>query len=350
MTRSTFESTANPSRRRLLQVAGGALGLGALGAADPFGILSRPAIAQVSPLRERTVVKLAWGQTAVCQSPISVALKRGFFDQYNLTVEPVHFSGPTDQLLQAIATGHADGGIGMALRWLKPLEQGFDVALTVGTHGGCMRLLAAPDADIGKVEDLRGKKVAVTDQASPVRNFFAIRLAELGIDPDKEVEWLQYPQDLFGEALKKGEVQAIAGDDPQLYLIRERENLKEVATNLDGVYRESTCCVLGLRGSLLRDQPDVAAAVTRAIVEAQAWTAANPDASAEIFAPFVPAKIPADTLAAILRSHTHDHHSTGEALRKDVALFAEKLKIINVIRQNTDVAAFARKVVPDVLI
>ncbi|MGV6874362.1 ABC transporter substrate-binding protein [Pseudochelatococcus sp. B33] len=350
MVHSTSENAGNPSRRRLLQLAGGALGLGALGAADPFGLLPQTAVAQVNPLKENTVVKLAWGQTAVCQSPISVALKRGFFEQYNLTVEPVNFSGPTDQLLQAIATGHADGGIGMALRWLKPLEQGFDVALTVGTHGGCMRLLAPAEANITKVEDLRGKKVAVTDQASPVRNFFAIRLAEIGIDPDKEVEWLQYPQDLFGEALKKGEVQAIAGDDPHLYLIRERENLTEVATNLDDVYKASTCCVLGLRGSLLRDQPDVAAAVTRAIVEAQAWTAANPDETAEIFAPFVPAKVPAETLASILRSHTHDHHSTGEALRKDVALFTEKLKIVNVIRPNTDSEAFARKVVPDVLI
>src|SRR5476649_772820 len=68
-----------------------------------------------------TTLKLAWGQTAVCQSPISVALKQGFFKKYGLNVEPVNFSGPTDALLQAIATGQADGGIGMALRWLKPL-------------------------------------------------------------------------------------------------------------------------------------------------------------------------------------------------------------------------------------
>lgn len=338
------------SRRGLLKAAGCAIGLGAVGAIDPFDLLAQPALAQVTPLSQKATVKLAWGQTAVCQSPISVALKRGFFDKYNLAVEPVNFSGPTDQLLQAIATGHADGGIGMALRWLKPLEQGFDVSLTVGTHGGCMRLLAPHEAKINSLTDLRGKKIAVTDQASPVRNFFAIRLADSGLDPDKDVEWIQYPQDLFGEALKKGEVQALAGDDPNLFLIRERDHLKEVSTNLDDVYGASTCCVLGLRGSLVRDQPDVAAALTRAIVEAQAWTAANPDATAEIFAPFVPGNVPASTVAQILRSHTHDHHSTGDALRKDVALFTDKLKEINVIRKNTDTEAFVRKIVPNVLI
>ena len=39
----------------------------------------------------------------------------------------VNYAGSTDQLLEAIATGKADAGVGMALRWLKPLEQGFDV-------------------------------------------------------------------------------------------------------------------------------------------------------------------------------------------------------------------------------
>ena len=68
--------------------------------------------------------------------------------QHGLRVERINFSGSTDQLLEAIATGHADGGIGMALRWLKPLEQGFDVKLAVGTHGGCMRLLTPADSPI----------------------------------------------------------------------------------------------------------------------------------------------------------------------------------------------------------
>lgn len=333
------------SRRGLLTAAAAGAGVLALGGTDQF---VRKSFAQGVSGAPR-VIKLAWGQTAVCQSPISVALKKGLFEKYGLTVEPVNFSGPTDQLLQAIATGKADGGIGMALRWLKPLEQGFDVSLTVGTHGGCMRLLAAPDSGINSVSDLKGKKVAVSDQASPIRNFFAIQAAKAGINPDTEIEWLQYPADLFGEALKKGEVQAVAGDDPHAFLQRERDGLKEVATNLDGQYVNSACCVLGLRGSLIRDEPEVASAISRAIVDAQAWTAAHPDETAEIFAPFVPGNVAEADVARILRSHTHDHHSTGDALRNDVALFAEELKSINVIRQNTNAEAFAKKIVANVI-
>ncbi len=297
-----------------------------------------------------TTVKLAWGQTAVCQSPISVALKQGFFKKYGLNVEPVNFSGPTDALLQAIATGQADGGIGMALRWLKPLEQGFDVDLTVGTHGGCMRLLTPENSGITSVKDLVGKSVAVTDQASPIRNFFAIQLAKLGIDPDKQVNWLQYPADLFGEALRKGEVQALATDDPQGWLLKKQHKLVEVDNNLNGEYASLTCCVLGLRGSLVRDNPKVAQAITQAIVDAQQWTADHPAETAKIFAPFVPGSVPVEDITAMLSEHTHAHHSTGEQLRKEVAIYINELKTINVIRPDTDAQRFADHYVPDVLV
>ena len=131
----------------------------------------------------------------------------------------------------------------------SPLEQGFDVKLAVGTHGGCMRLLTPADSPIKSVQDLKGRRVAVSDQASPVKNFFAIRVAQLGLDPD-QVDWRQYPQDLFGEVLRKGEVDAIAGDDPLIYTLREDNKLREIATNLEGDYENRTCCVLGLRGDL----------------------------------------------------------------------------------------------------
>lgn len=329
------------SRRTLIR----ALGIISAGTAlSP--LLSGRGFAADAPLK---TLKLAWGQTAVCQAPISVALKQGFFKKYGLNVEPVNFSGPTDALLQAIATGQADGGIGMALRWLKPLEQGFDVDLTVGTHGGCMRLLAPPNSGIRDVKDLVGKAVAVSDQASPIRNFFAIQLARQGIDADKQVSWLQYPPDLFGEALRKGEVQALATDDPQGWLLKKQHGLVEVDNNLRGEYARMTCCVLGLRGSLVRDDPTTARAITQAIVDAQQWTADHPAETAKIFQPFVPGSVATADITAMLQEHTHHHHSTGVQLRSEIATWVDELKKINVIRPDTDAQRFAEHYVPQLL-
>ena len=108
-------------------------------------------------------LKLSWNAGAVCLAPLPVAIDHGFFQKQNLDVELVNYSGSTDQLLEAIATGKTDAGLGMALRWLKPLEQGFDVKISAGTHGGCMRVLSRANSGVDKLADLKGKIVAVGD-------------------------------------------------------------------------------------------------------------------------------------------------------------------------------------------
>src|SRR6202042_1338222 len=142
-------------------------------------------------------LKLAWNANAACTLAAPVAKERGIFAKHNLDVDFVNFGGSTDQLLEGIATGKTDAGLGLALRWLKPLEQGFDVKISAGTHGGCMRVLSRANSSVEKLADLRGKIVAVGDLAGPDKNFFSIQLAKQGIDPTSEVDWRAYPADLL---------------------------------------------------------------------------------------------------------------------------------------------------------
>ena len=102
----------------------------------------------------------------------------------------------------------------MALRWLKPLEQGFDVKIAAGTHGGCMRVLSRANSGLDKLADLKGKIVGVGDLGGPDKNFFSIQLSKLGIDPIKDVDWRVYPGNLLQLAVEKGEVQAFLASDP----------------------------------------------------------------------------------------------------------------------------------------
>lgn len=329
------------SRRKLIQ------GLGLTAAGLSLGGFSTT-FSRSASAAERRTLRLAWGQSDVCQSPVSVALERGIFKKHNLNVEPINFSGSTDQLLQAIASGQADGAVGMTLRWLKPLEQGFDVNLTVGTHGGCMRLLTLQDSPINSAKDLKGKRVAVSDQASPIRNFFAIQAKKQGVDPESDIHWVQYTDDLAGEALKKGEVDAIAGDDPTAWLHRENYHLKQVGSNLDGEYAHRTCCVFGLNGKLVRDEPEIARAASLAIVEAQHWAAEHLEETGRIFAPHIPQNVTPEQVTAMLGEHTHQLAEMGDNLRADIEQYTRDLKAINVIRSTTDPKAFADYVVKDV--
>lgn len=357
------EATNRLSRRRVLNLAGAAAAVTPLGvfeaaqawtggvAAWPDGADGFPTcqsgarVLTAGPLRP---FKLAWNATAVCTSSAPVAREHGIFAQHGLDVEFVNFGGSTEQLLEAIATGKADAGIGMALRWLKPLEQGFDVRITIGIHGGCMRLLGSKALNINDLASLRGKAIAISDQSSPAKNFFSILLAKAGIDPVKDVEWRQYPLDLLALAVEKGEVQALADADPLTWLWLKDGKLNEVATNLTGEYADRSCCVLAVRGSLVRDERAVATAVTRAVREAGNHVAHDPDDSAAIFSRYG-GKGSIQDLAAMLRSHTHHHQVVGGDLKNEIALYADELKLVKVIRPSTDTAKFADRVYADVL-
>jgi NitT/TauT family transport system substrate-binding protein len=349
------------SRRDLLRAASVAAPLGLIGPrvfagnriAMPDDMLAPPickaaASVPVTVVDGKRSLKLTWNASAICTVGVPVAQQNGYFAKRNLDVELVNFGGSTDQLLEAIATGKADAGIGMALRWLKPLEQGFDVRITTATHGGCMRLLAAKGSGITALEHLKGKSVGVADLGAPDKNFFSIRLAKLGFDPLTDVNWRVFPADLLPVALQKGEIQAFTLGDPLGWVIRDRDSLTEVATNLDGEYAHRSCCVLGVRGSLIRDDRPAAAAVTEAILEAQAFVFEHPDEAAAIFAPYAPSANPAQ-LAAMLRSHTHGHHPVGADLRQEIALYTEELKAISVIKPSTNSDRFSAKVFADVL-
>jgi NitT/TauT family transport system substrate-binding protein len=176
----------------------------------------------------------------------------------------------------------------------------------------------------------------------------SVLASKRGIDPVKDIEWRVYPPDLLGVALQKGEIQAFSSNDPIASIIRDRDHLVEVTNNLSDEYADRTCCMLGIRGSLVRDERPVAAAITAALMEAQEWVAENPEGAAAIFADLSKAGT-TEQLAAMLRTHTHHHHPVDTALTREVTLFAQELKQASVLRPSTDPAELAARVCVNVL-
>ena len=350
--------------RRALLAGAGALGLsvptgiairlaGAAPNVAPPGQLSGSAICKVAdaapaqgPLKK---ISFAWNAGATCLVGVTVAKEKGFFARHGLDVDLVNFAGSTDQLLETLATGKADAAIGMALRWLKPLEQGFDVKIVGSAHGGCMRLLAPAASGIKDLAALKGKTVAVSDMNSPAKNFFSVRLKKAGIDPVTEVEFRQFPGPLLRAAVEKGEAHALADNDPITYLWIKDGQFVEISSNLTGEYEHRVCCIIGVRGSLLREDKPAAAAIVRALTGAQDFAHHNPEEAAETYLPYAAGKVTKDDIAAQVKYHTHGHHPFGADLKKELALYAEELKLVNVFKPSTDVAKYANRIYADVL-
>lgn len=319
--------------------------------AAPFLGLGLGSLARAQGAGGLTPLKFASNASAICLAPVFVAKDHGIFEKHGLDVEIVNFGASTEALLEAIATGKADGGIGMALRWLKALEQGFDVKITAGTHGGCSRLVALKSTGITELSQLKGKTIGVTDLAAPGKNFFSILLHQAGINPETDVKWRAFSTDVLELAAERGEIDAIADGDPRAFfwLKDTPEKYVQVASNLDHGFENRVCCIAGLSGSLVRDDPATATAVTRALLEAQDWTVARPEDAAKAFLPQAPKNRTVEDLIAVLNDQTHNHTPTGADLKTEIAQYATELREINIFRRSTDPQQFAERVYADVL-
>jgi NitT/TauT family transport system substrate-binding protein len=333
------------SRRNVL---GGGVALAASGLTGGL-LLRRPRTAQATGGRRKLTV--SWNANAVCLSPVLLAKEYGIYEKNGLDVDLVTFAGSTDQLLEAISTGKADAGVGMIMRWIKPLEQGFDVKLIAGTHGGCARMVGSRRAGVtDDPRSLKGKIIGLSEVSGTGRNTFSILLKAHGLDPERDVTWRAFPQPLLGEAVRKGEAHAIADGDPILYLLQKQSDgdLVEVLSNLSEPWQNRVCCVVGMAGKFLRSDREAARALAVSLVTAASMCADNPVTAARVYAPYAKASV--EDLVAVLKSQTHGRHPVGTDLRGDIALYARELRDVGVMRASTEPNDFANRIVDDVFV
>jgi NitT/TauT family transport system substrate-binding protein len=330
------------SRRAMLRAAGAAGAVGVAGGAATYG--ASFALAGAAPK-----VRLAWTEVAACHSPLAFGLAKGFYARQNVDVD-LYYQGASGQtLIQALATNKADIGAGLILDWLKPLEQGLDVKLIVGSHGGCQRLLASPVSGVKTLTDLKGKKIAVSDLAGPAKIAFAVTLAKAGLDPDTDVDWQVFPWDLVGEAVHRGDAHALAHLDPWAYGFKNQFGLVQVADTQSGVYEGRVCCVLGSNGPFLKNNLDAVRRVAAANLEIHEYTANQPDEVARWYADNLPQSLPYPDLKDDIGSLVYHNHPIGNALVEQIRLSLDDLKLVKIIDDDTDTAALSKRISVNVL-
>src|SRR5207253_7849658 len=173
------ESTARPAHRPALPLA--------LLAAGGLALLSAGCGKSDSTSDGPGKIKICYlGLT--CEPPIFVAYEKGFFKEEGLDVELV--KSDWDSMRDGLGLGKFDATHHLIMYLLKPIEKGLDVRLTGGIHTGCLRLQAGVKTDIKKVEDLRGKKIAISHMGSPPFLFASRVMTAHGMDAQKDVEWL----------------------------------------------------------------------------------------------------------------------------------------------------------------
>lgn len=192
-------------------------------------------------------------------------------------------------------------------------------------------LVTRKDSGVTKVEDLKGKRVAVTRGTDP--HIFLVRtLAKAKLtERDVKLVLLQHPDGRT--ALERGDVDAWAGLDPLM-----------AASEVEGgnvlFYRDkeaNTWGVLNVREEFAAEQPALVGRVLKAYETARQWALAHPEELKKIL---VEATGLSDAVITRQLERTELTHSAiGDAQRETIAAAGTALKDAGVLPASTDVGA-----------
>ena len=272
--------------KRLSKIAG--LTLAVLALTTTYTACSKNQKTAASSAPEQKVVRINYQTGNLCGAPVHVAWKLGLFDEelakigqkaeYVAQVE----GGAT--LAEMIASGKVDAGYGLYATQLQAIENGLPISFTSGIHIGCTKYYVR--ADIYSAADLRGKKIGVPGLADSSVMNLKRKLMDVGIGvtaDNLEVEFLAYASSDLAIALNNGAVDVIGAHDPIATKGEQAYGFRKILdTGTDEKFVKEYCCQQFVTHKLLRENPEGAAAVTRALQKAAAFVEAEPRAAAQL--------------------------------------------------------------------
>ena len=295
---------------------------------------------------EQKVVHINFQTGSLCAAPVHVAMKMGLFDEelskigQKAEYVPQVEGGAT--LAEMIASGKVDAGYGLYATQLQAMENGLPISYTSGIHIGCTKYYVRQDSNIQSVADLRGAKIGVPGLADSSVMNLKRKLMDLGIGvtaDNNEVEFLAYSSSDLAIALNNGAVDVIGAHDPVATKGELAYGFRKILdTGTDDKFINEYCCQQFVTHKLLRENPEGAAAVTRALQKASAFVEAEPRLAAQLQIENNLVAGDLDFNAALLEELNFiPSRSLG---KKTFDSAARQLQAAGILKENTDIEKF----------
>jgi len=179
--------------------------------------LNDPGLAQT-----RRKVMVAYVAPGITQSIPWIAKEAGIFAKHGIEAEVILLTG-SPRLIQTLIAGDIDYALGGVSSVLRARIRGVDPVIVAGTTNfTSQRVLVRPESSLQRLQDLKGKTVAVTQYGSQGDTFFRDALKQVGLKPDADVSIIQMggtPQ--VASALIAGKVDAGVSGESSLLLIHQ---------------------------------------------------------------------------------------------------------------------------------
>src|SRR5882672_5433518 len=254
--------------------------LNTLGLAGTAALLGqRPASAAAEPPPETTRIRIPQ-VPSTCRSPEWVAEEllraEGFTEVSYLPQDGTrgveralasgeadiggHFAAPVilrieagDPVVMLRITGAAKCPP-MSASVILRIEAGDPVVMLAGEHAGCFELLGTER--IRGIRDLKGRTVAVPALDPAPYAFLASMAAYVGLDPRKDINWVNHSADESMVLLAEGKIDAYLGFPPNPQELRARKIGRVVVnSSMDRPWSQYFCCMLVGNREFVRRNP-----------------------------------------------------------------------------------------------
>src|SRR5262245_52438101 len=149
-------------------------------------------VAAAEPPLETTRIRLEWAG-GTCQAPKYVVEEllraEGFTDVQYVNKDAKNM---VSRRLKALSSGETDFDLIFVADLVLEVEKANPIVILAGQHVGCFELFAS--SRIRAVRDLKHKTVAVRGERGAFEHLFlSVILSYVGIDPVKDIKWVNVP-------------------------------------------------------------------------------------------------------------------------------------------------------------
>jgi len=240
-------------------------------------LLGLPRSAAAEPPPEVTKIRLV-KVPAICLAPEYLAeelLRLEGFTEVEYVEIDVSLAG------DMLVANRADITVESPPTLMPSLDARKPIVALAGLHGGCYELFG--NDRIRAIRDLKGKRVAVEVLgATPDYFWIASLMAYVGMDPRKDIEWVEgktYAATM--QLFVDGKVDAFLGFPPQPQELRAKK-IGHVIVNTaqDRPWEHYYCCVVAARPEFVSKNPVATKRAIRAILKATDICARDPERAA----------------------------------------------------------------------
>jgi NitT/TauT family transport system substrate-binding protein len=213
------------------------------------------------------------------EAPLFVAASKNLFKSAGLDVELVKVD--SKDLENQLLSGKIDA-VTADYKFFKYLQGGLDFKLVARIQSGCMEVITPNNSSIKKLDDLKGKTVALEGMGNGPMTIFSSIIRKDKIDPVKDIKWKTYSVEQIKEVLSKNEIDAAVIWEPTNTNVNQNFKVLYSSSKERSTYMHFSNSFIALNNNLIKNEPKTAQSLAIAWLKTAKWIEKNPKETIEI--------------------------------------------------------------------